>query len=128
VTTGARSSADSHARAERLLAAGRNLYLAGFMGTGKSSAARALARILAAPRVDLDEAIGQAEGMSVARIFAERGERAFRAAEHRALKAAVAAGGSVVALGGGAVCFARNREVLRGTGPVVVLKIGRAHV
>ena len=121
VSTGGRSSADSHARAERLLAAGRNVYLAGFMGTGKTATARALARILGVPWADLDERIERAEGRSVAAIFAERGERAFRNAEHRALRAAVADGGRVVALGGGAVCYERNRALLRGTGPVVLL-------
>ena len=121
VSTGARSPDGSLARAERLLAAGKNVYLAGFMGTGKSSAAKAMGRILGAPWIDLDDAIAQEQGMSVKEIFATRGERAFRNAEHRALKAVVASGGRVVALGGGAVCFERNRTVLRGSGPIVLL-------
>ena len=121
VSTGGRSQSASRARTEQILAAGRNLYLAGFMATGKSATARAAARVLGAPWVDLDERIESAEGMSVAEIFATRGERAFRNAEHRALKAVVAEGGRVVALGGGAVCYERNRALLRGTGPVVLL-------
>lgn len=91
------------------------------MGTGKTVTARAISRILGVPWVDLDELIVRGEGMSVTEIFAQRGERAFRAAEHRALKAVVAGTGAVVALGGGAVCFERNRSLLRGTGPVVLL-------
>jgi shikimate kinase len=91
------------------------------MGTGKTATARAIARNLGVPWVDLDEVIVRAEGLSVAEIFAQRGERAFRNAEHRALKATLAGAGSVVALGGGAVCFERNRALLRGTGPVVLL-------
>lgn len=121
VSTGARLRDASQARAERLLAAGKNVYLAGFMGTGKSSAAKAMGRILGVPWVDLDDAIAQEQGMSVEEIFAKRGERAFRNAEHSALKAVVANGGRVVALGGGAVCFERNRTVMRGSGPVVLL-------
>jgi shikimate kinase len=121
VSTGARSSSASRGAAERLLAAGRNLYLAGFMATGKTATARAVARTLGAPWLDLDREIEREAGMSVAEIFEKRGERVFRAAEHRALRAAVAAGGRVVALGGGAVCFERNRALLRGTGPVVLL-------
>ncbi len=121
VNTGGRSSGASRARAERLLAAGRNLYLAGFMATGKTATARAVARALGAPWVDLDERIEAAEGMSVAEIFAARGQRAFRNAEHRALGEVVRTGGQVVALGGGVVCYERNRTLLRGTGPVVVL-------
>ena len=121
VSTGRPSRSDSKSRAERLIAAGKNVYLAGFMGTGKTSTARAIARILGVPWLDLDEAIVRAEGLSVTEIFAQRGERAFRNAEHRALKAVVAGGGGVIALGGGAVCFERNRALLRGTGPVVLL-------
>jgi len=121
MSTGGRSPNASLARAERLLAAGKNVYLAGFMGTGKTATAKALARVLRVPGVDLDEAIVREQGRSVAEIFAQRGERAFRNAEHRALKAVVDDGGRVVALGGGAVCFERNRALLRGTGPVVLL-------
>jgi len=121
VSTGGRSKNTTQARAERLLAAGKNVYLAGFMATGKTSTAKAIARNLGVPWVDLDEAIVQEQGKSVAEIFAEHGERAFRNAEHRALKAVVRDGGRVVALGGGAVCFERNRDLLRGTGPVVLL-------
>ena len=132
VSTGTTSRNEATSRAERLLAAGKNVYLAGFMGTGKSATAKAISRILGVKAVDLDEQIVRAEGLSVAEIFAQQGERAFRNAEHRALKA-VANGtgksgvsgaggrGGVVALGGGAVCFERNRELLRGTGPVVLL-------
>ncbi len=91
------------------------------MGTGKTSTAKAMARILGVPWVDLDEAIVKEQGQSVAAIFAERGERSFRNAEHRALRSMVTDGGRVVALGGGVVCFERNRSLLRGTGPVVLL-------
>lgn len=104
-----------------MLAAGKNLYLAGFMGAGKTATARALARALGAGWTDLDREVEDEAGMNVAEIFGRQGERAFRAAEHRALARAVRAGGRVVALGGGTVCFARNRALLRGTGPVVVL-------
>ena len=91
------------------------------MATGKSSTARAISKILGVPWIDLDAAIVREEGQSVAEIFEQRGERAFRNAEHRALKAVVEGSGAVVALGGGAVCFERNRALLRGTGPVVLL-------
>jgi len=121
VSTGGRLPGASLARAERLLAAGRNVYLAGFMGTGKTATARALAAILGVPWVDLDAVIVREQGRSVPEIFAERGERGFRNAEHRALRTVVGEGGRVVALGGGAVCFERNRALLRGTGPIILL-------
>lgn len=121
VSTGARSRDVSPTRAERLLAAGKNVYLAGFMGTGKSTAAKAMGRILGVPWIDLDEVIVREQGRSVTEIFAAGGQRAFRNAEHRALRRVVDDGGSVVALGGGAVCFERNRALLRGSGPIVLL-------
>lgn len=121
VSTGGHSKNATHARAERLLGAGKNVYLAGFMGAGKTSTAKALARVLDAAWVDLDAAIEQEQGQTVAEIFAASGERGFRNAEHRALKSVVREGGRVVALGGGAVCFERNRGLLRGSGPVVLL-------
>lgn len=121
VNTGKPSQSDSRSRAERLIAAGKNVYLAGFMGTGKTVTAKAIARVLGVPWVDLDAAIVRDEGLSVAEIFAQRGERAFRNAEHSALQTVVDGPGAVVALGGGTVCFERNRALLRGTGPVVLL-------
>jgi shikimate kinase len=121
VSTGGRSPSASRSRAERLLAAGKNLYLAGFMGTGKTATARAMTRILGVPWVDLDAFIERERGQSVSEIFAESGARVFRNAEHRALRAVVDHGGRVVALGGGTVCFERNRALLRGSGPVVLL-------
>lgn len=121
VSTGRRSKNALHPSAERLIAAGKNLYLAGFMGTGKTATAKAIARILGVPCADLDQVIVREHGQSVAEIFATRGARAFRSAEHRALKALAGSGGSVIALGGGAVCYERNRALLRGTGPVVLL-------
>ena len=121
VSTGGRSHGASPSRAERLIAAGKNVYLAGFMGTGKTATAKAMARTLGVPWVDLDAAVESEEGRSVAEIFAESGERAFRNAEHRVLKAVVESGGRVVALGGGTVCFERNRALLRGSGPVALL-------
>jgi len=107
--------------ARRLLSRGRNIYLAGFMGTGKTATARALARRLGAPWVDLDDEIERASGMTVPEIFAARGERAFRTLERAALRRVADAGGRVVALGGGAVCSAPNRELLRSSGAVVLL-------
>jgi hypothetical protein len=62
VSTGGRSSADSHARAERLLAAGRNVYLAGFMGTGKTATAQGDGADPRVPWVDLDERESRDEG------------------------------------------------------------------
>lgn len=82
----------------------RPLLVNGFMASGKTTVARLVAERCGAQLVDLDQRIEQREGASVATLFAQRGEAAFRQAEARALDELVEAGGEVVvALGGGAL-------------------------
>ncbi len=98
------------------------IYLVGFMGSGKSTIGRCLAERLGLPFVDLDDDIEAAAGRTIADIFSNDGEAAFRDAEHAALAArARGLDAAVVALGGGAYTFARNRELLRGAGMTVWL-------
>ena len=100
----------------------RTIYLVGFMGSGKSTIGRCLAGRLGLPFVDLDDDVEAAAGRTIADIFANDGEAAFRDAEHAALAArAHSMDAVVVALGGGAFTFARNRELLRGAGTSVWL-------
>jgi shikimate kinase len=102
------------------------VYLTGFMGTGKSVVGRELARLLGRPFVDLDAAIEREAGVSVADLFARRGEPAFRRLERRILdRVAKRRGGVVVALGGGALLDARNRAVVDRTGLLVRLTCSR---
>lgn len=82
----------------------RPLYLGGFMATGKSTVGRLVAESEGVPFVDLDALVEQRAGTSVARIFHERGEAAFRELERDELRRLLDAGRSeVVALGGGAL-------------------------
>lgn len=98
------------------------IFLVGFMGSGKSTIGRKLAESLALPFIDLDDDIEAAERRTIADIFANDGEAKFRDAEHAALAARVRRGEAVVlALGGGAFTFARNRELLAGAGKSVWL-------
>ena len=98
------------------------IFLVGFMGSGKSTIGRRLAGELGLPFADLDDDIEAAAGRTIADIFTADGEGPFRDAEHAALRARVEAGVPVVlALGGGAFTFARNRELLAGAGTSVWL-------
>lgn len=100
----------------------KTIYLVGFMGSGKSTIGPRLAKALDLPFVDLDDDIAQAAGRTIPEIFATDGEAAFRDAEHDALRARAESGeAAVVALGGGAFTFARNRELLAGAGTSVWL-------
>jgi len=97
------------------------VVLTGMMGTGKTSVGERLAARLGAPFVDTDTLVERAEGRSVAAIFAADGEAAFRAAERRAIGAALAVPRAVVATGGGAIVDAENLAALRAAAPIVCL-------
>ena len=77
------------------------VVLVGFMGSGKSTVGRLLARRLGWVLVDLDEAVEAATGIKVAELFRTRGEAAFRQLEAEAGVAAAARARVVIAPGGG---------------------------
>ena len=101
------------------------IFLAGFMGSGKSTVGRRLAEALEWAFVDLDAEIERRAGCSIADIFADHGEERFRECEHEALReqAEMSRLGTprVVALGGGTYTFERNRSLLRQVGPTLWL-------
>ena len=101
------------------------MVLIGFMGAGKTTVGRALAKRLRSKFLDLDDVIEQREQMSVAEIFASAGEAAFRRMESAALRKVLqdreAADDLVVALGGGAFVQKENRDALDAAGAVTVL-------
>lgn len=85
------------------------IALIGFMGSGKSTVGRLLARSIGYSFVDTDRMIEEREATSVARIFAQRGEEAFRRLEQDALAALAARTRVVIAAGGGAPLREANR-------------------
>ncbi len=98
-----------------------NVYLVGFMGTGKSSVGLRLAERLGRAFCDLDSEIERVAGETVGNIFRNRGETHFRRLESDALRRVSASAGTVVALGGGAFCSEENRRVTAETGTSVWL-------
>ena len=91
----------------------RKIVITGFMGSGKTSVARALADLLGCEMIDLDEAIAAAEGRSPGEIIAADGEPRFRELEQQALsKLLESPGDQVVALGGGAWISETNRQLV----------------
>ncbi|HXE67523.1 MAG TPA: shikimate kinase [Rhodanobacteraceae bacterium] len=99
-----------------------NLFLIGPMGAGKSSIGRRLAERFGLPCIDLDAAIEQRTGASVATIFEIEGEAGFRRRESELLAELTARTGIVLATGGGAVLPVENRALLRRRGFVVWLQ------
>jgi shikimate kinase len=99
----------------------KKIIITGFMGSGKSSVAKALAKLLDYEMLDLDEAIESAEGRSPAAIIQEDGEARFRALERQALtKAMEDDGKQVLALGGGAWISKANRDQIQEHGATSV--------
>src|SRR5712672_2043696 len=103
----------------------RCVVLIGFMGAGKTTVGRALARRLRWKFLDLDDVIEQREHMTVGEIFASSGEAVFRRMESAALTALLqdrAAGSDLIlALGGGAFVQKQNRDALNSAGAITVL-------
>ena len=96
-----------------------NTILIGFSGTGKSTVGRALADRLGWDLRDTDDMIVARFGRSIAAVFRDEGEAAFRAAEKDAVRAACGGSRRVISVGGGAVVDQANRSVLA-AGNVVV--------
>lgn len=102
-------------------AADVNLYLVGFMGTGKTTVGRAVAVRMGFQFIDSDHQIEREQGKTIPEIFAERGEPAFRAMEREFVRAGHPASRAVVACGGGLAVQPGNLDELRARGVVVCL-------
>jgi len=101
-----------------------NLYLIGYRGTGKSTVAAELARRLGRTTVDADIELERQAGKTIAAIFAEEGEQAFRDLEATVLfeLAARREQALIVAVGGGGILRREDREQLAGSGQTVWLQ------
>ena len=98
------------------------VFLCGFMGCGKSTVGRILARNLGVKLVDLDNYIEKKEGMKIPEIFDKKGEEYFRALETSALKEFKKLGG-VVATGGGTLLSEENGKTAKESGVVIFLDV-----
>ena len=86
----------------------KNIVLFGFMGTGKTALARFLGDRLDRPVLEMDDLIEEREGMTISRIFAERGEEYFRRKERELVRDLSREGGKIIAAGGGVVLDVNN--------------------
>lgn len=111
-----------------LNAAEVNLYLVGFMGTGKSTIGRLVARRLGFQLLDSDHEIERKAGCTIAEIFAQQGEPAFRVLEREFVQGGHPATRTVVACGGGLVVQPGMLDELRSRGVVVCLHASLATV
>ena len=104
----------------------RPVFFVGFMGAGKTSVARKLARRAGVSAIDMDTYIERRCDMKVKEIFAESGEVGFRAIETDVLRELACGEPRLVSCGGGVVLAQANREILKEHGFVVYLKVTAA--
>lgn len=101
-----------------------NTVLTGFMGCGKSTVGKRLAKATGRDFLDVDKYIVDKAGCSISRIFAEHGEEYFRALETEALNEIYnTVTGTVISTGGGLPMRKVNRDILNRLGEVVYLDV-----
>lgn len=99
------------------------IFLIGYMGAGKTTLGRALAKELKIEFLDLDNYIEERLCKSISQIFAEKGEEGFRDIERRMLHEAGEFENVVISTGGGTPCFFDNIEYMNGQGTTVFLDV-----
>ncbi len=99
-----------------------NIFLIGFMGSGKSSIGKKLAGKLEYEFFDVDNVIEKNTGKTISEIFSEEGEGSFREYEQQALLQLSNKKNAVIATGGGTPCFHNNMQMIKKTGISVYIK------
>jgi shikimate kinase len=99
------------------------IFLAGFMGSGKSTIGPILANTIGYDFTDTDKAVEQKAGKRVIDIFTTEGEQTFRALERASLRDIVATSHFVVSLGGGTIADEENFRLIHDSGIIVYLKL-----
>ena len=99
------------------------VFLIGFMGSGKSTVGKKLAKKLNYDFIDLDAAIEKQENCSISNIFENKGESLFREIEKDVLCNFLTKENTVIACGGGTPCYFDNMELMNQFGLTVYLKL-----
>ena len=98
-----------------------NIFLIGYMGTGKSSVAKFLSTEHGWDVLEMDDMIVQRQGMSIADIFEKQGEEYFRDVESNLIKEICLQQNKVVSCGGGVVLREQNVDEMKKRGSIVLL-------
>ena len=98
------------------------IFLAGFMGSGKSTIGPILANVLGWNFFDLDRVIESKQSKKVVDIFAEKGEAGFRLLEREVLQEIAKGENVIIALGGGTIADQKNINFMKKKGKIVFLE------
>lgn len=99
------------------------VFLIGFMGCGKSTMGKKLAKKMGYDFIDLDHEIEKETGAAIGDYFSAHGEAAFRALESKTLKEFNYPANSIVATGGGAPCYFDNMDWMNNNGISVYIEM-----
>lgn len=98
-----------------------NIFLIGFMGTGKTTVSKQLGKMLKFLEIDMDAEIERREEMKISTIFDTYGEEYFRGLETGLLKEFQQKSGYIISCGGGVVLRPENVRIMKANGRVVLL-------
>ena len=99
------------------------IFLIGYMGAGKTTLGRALARLMGLSYIDTDQFIENRYHRTVSDLFATNGEEQFREMEHRVICELSGFEDVVISTGGGLPCFGDNMQVMNMAGVTVFLDV-----
>jgi shikimate kinase len=99
------------------------IFLIGFMGSGKSTIGKKLAKAMQLPFIDLDKEIERKAKCSVSDIFKYLGEKSFRKMESEVLKSFENETSFVMATGGGTPCYFDNLEYIHSQGKSIYIEL-----
>lgn len=99
------------------------IFLIGFMGSGKTSVGKRVAKSLGYKFIDLDKVIESEAGISINEIFDQFGEEHFRTLEKNSLDKLVDSTNTVISTGGGTPCYQNNMHMMNANGITVYLQL-----
>jgi shikimate kinase len=99
------------------------IYIIGFMGSGKSTIGKQLAKKINHQFIDFDELVEEQSGKKISEIFKDEGQQAFRNIETEILKNISGFKDTVVSTGGGTPCFYDNMKLMNETGITVYIRM-----
>ena len=104
------------------------IFLVGYMGSGKTAMGKLLAKRLGLTFIDLDSYIENKFRCTIANIFQQDGEAAFREIEKKFLHEVAEIEDVVIATGGGAPCFFDNMDFMNRRGETIYIKLTPEHL